>query len=342
VTIWLRGVSKRFARPRGRPDLDVLALDEVTLDVETAELMVVVGPSGSGKTTMLRCVAGLEPIDDGTIEIDGRDVTGVAPSERDVAMVFQDFALFPHMDVAGNIGFGLRARRVPAADLRRAVEAAAAMVHLDGRLDRYPGELSGGERQRVALARALVREPSAFLMDEPLSNLDAEARARMRLEIKTLQRASGVATIYVTHDQVEALTMGDRVAILRDGRVEQIDTPMNVYDKPASAFVARFIGSPPMNLFPAGLLGPPGKGPTRGLRPEDIAIVPPVRGRLKGRVHAVEPTGAEVITHVDVDGHRLLTRTPREVEPRPGDDVGLDYDDKEVHEFEGPDGLAIR
>jgi ABC-type sugar transport system ATPase subunit len=341
VTVWLRGVSKRFTRPRDRPDVDVRALDSVTLDVETAELMVVVGPSGSGKTTMLRCVAGLEAIDDGTIEIGGRDVTGAAPADRDIAMVFQDFALFPHMDVAANIGFGLRARKVPAAELRRAVAAAAETVHLEDRLSRYPAELSGGERQRVALARALVRDPSAFLMDEPLSNLDAEARARMRLEIKTLQRAAGVATLYVTHDQVEALTMGDRVAVLRAGRIEQIDTPMNVYDHPASAFVARFIGSPPMNLFPAELLGPTGRGAVRGLRPEAIAVVAPGRGRLRGRVHAVESTGADVISHIDVDGHRLLARTPREVEPTTGDDVGLDFPDEEVHEFESSDGPAV-
>jgi ABC-type sugar transport system ATPase subunit len=342
VTIWLWGVSKRFARPRGRPDVAVRALDDVTLDVETAELMVVVGPSGSGKTTMLRCVAGLEPVDDGTIEIAGRDVTHSGPAERDVAMVFQDFALFPHMDVAENIGFGLRARKVPRDELERAVRAAAATVHLEDNLERHPAELSGGERQRVALARALVREPSAFLMDEPLSNLDAEARARMRLEIKTLQRAAGVATLYVTHDQVEALTMGDRVAILRDGRIEQIDTPMNVYDRPASAFVARFIGSPPMNLFPAELLGPPGRGALRGLRPESIALVAPDRGRLNARVHAVEATGAEVITHVDVDGHRLLTRTNRDVEPIPGETIGLDFSDEEVHEFESAEGPTVR
>jgi ABC-type sugar transport system ATPase subunit len=335
-------VSKRFTRPRGRPDLDVRALDGVTIDVETAELMVVVGPSGSGKTTMLRCVAGLEPIDEGQIEIGGRDVTAAAPADRDVAMVFQDFALFPHMDVAANIGFGLRARKVPAPELRKAVNDAAAMVHLEDRLARYPAELSGGERQRVALARALVREPSAFLMDEPLSNLDAEARARMRLEIKSLQRSAGIATLYVTHDQVEALTMGDRVAILRDGKIEQIDTPMNVYDEPASAFVARFIGSPPMNLFPAGLLGPAGRGDIRGLRPESIALVGPEAGRLRGRVHAVESTGADVISHIDVDGHRVLTRTPRDVEPTPGDEVGLDFPDEEIHEFDGLDGPALR
>jgi ABC-type sugar transport system ATPase subunit len=257
-------------------------------------------------------------------------------------MVFQDFALFPHMDVAANIGFGLRARRVPAARLGQAVEAAAATVGLEGTLKRYPQELSGGERQRVALARALVREPSAFLMDEPLSNLDAAARARMRLEIKTLQRAVGVATLYVTHDQVEALTMGDRVAVLRDGKVEQTDTPMNVYDRPASASVARSIGSPPINLVPAALIGPPGRGAVRGLRPEAIRLVAPERARLTGRVAAVEATGSEVIAHLDVDGHRLLARAPRDSEPRQGDAVGLDFLDDEVHEFAGPDGPALR
>jgi ABC-type sugar transport system ATPase subunit len=342
VTVWLRGVSKRFARSRGRPDDGVRALDAVTLDVETAELMVVVGPSGSGKTTMLRCVAGLEPVDDGTIEIGGRDVTLAAPAERDVAMVFQDFALFPHMDVARNIGFGLRARNVRRADLRAAVEGAAELVHLNDRLDRMPAELSGGERQRVALARALVREPAAFLMDEPLSNLDAETRARMRLEIKSLQRGTGVATLYVTHDQVEALTMGDRVAILRDGRIEQVDTPMNVYDRPATGFVARFIGAPPMNLFPADLLGPPNKGPVRGIRPERIRLVETDRARAMGRVRAVESTGPEVIVHVDVGDHRLLVRTPRALEPRAESDVGLAFADGDVHEFESVDGPAIR
>ncbi|HEY7876542.1 MAG TPA: ABC transporter ATP-binding protein, partial [Actinomycetota bacterium] len=275
-------------------------------------------------------------------EIEGRDVTGAPPADRNVAMVFQDFALFPHMTVAANIGFGLRARKVPRAELRRAVETAARLVRLEDRLRDRPEQLSGGERQRVALARALVREPAAFLMDEPLSNLDAEARSRMRLEIKALQRGAGAATLYVTHDQVEALTMGDRVAVLRDGLLEQVDTPLNVYDKPATGFVARFIGAPPMNLFPADLLGPAGRGTVRGVRPERIRLVDEERARIVGRVSAIESTGPETIAHVDVGDQRLLVRTPRALEPRVDSDVGLAFAEGDVHEFEDVDGPAVR
>ena len=252
ASITLERVSKSY--PNGFE-----AVHDLSIDIPDGEFMVLVGPSGCGKTTALRMVAGLEDISSGTVSIGGRVVNEVSPRERDVAMVFQNYALYPHMTVAENIGFSLKLRRLSRSDIESKVRAAADILGLTEWLDRKPGQLSGGQRQRVAMGRVIVRDPSAFLMDEPLSNLDAKLRVEMRAEVARIQRRIGVAAIYVTHDQTEAMTMGDRVAVLGGGRLRQCDTPQVLYDRPASLFVAAFIGSPAMNLYRAAL----GHGVTR-------------------------------------------------------------------------------
>ncbi|TMC78496.1 MAG: ABC transporter ATP-binding protein, partial [Chloroflexi bacterium] len=225
------------------------ALKGVSLDIRDGEFMVLLGPSGCGKTTLLRCVAGLEQVDAGRVRIGDRDVTNLAPRDRNIAMVFQSYAVFPHMTVAGNIGFGLRMRRVPRPDIQQRVRQGAELLGLVSFLDRYPAQLSGGQRQRVAVARALVMDAPVLLMDEPLSNLDALLRLQARADLKRLHKEVKRTTIYVTHDQVEAMSMGDRIAVMRDGAIEQIGAPMEIYDNPASQFVGGFIGSPPMNFL---------------------------------------------------------------------------------------------
>jgi multiple sugar transport system ATP-binding protein len=240
--IAIRSVTKQYAN-------GYVAIDGVDLDVNDGELLVLVGPSGCGKSTLLRMVAGLEEVTDGEIAIGGRDVTDLAPKDRDIAMVFQSYALYPNRTVRGNIAYPLKLAKLPSAEVDRRVEEAARLLQLDTVLDRRPAQLSGGQRQRVAMGRAIVRQPQAFLMDEPLSNLDAKLRVQMRAEIATLQRDLGVTTIYVTHDQIEAMTMGSRVAVLDGGRIQQVDTPRSLYDRPGNLFVATFIGSPAMNLF---------------------------------------------------------------------------------------------
>ena len=303
-------------------------------------MMVVVGPSGSGKTTLLRCIAGLEQPDEGRVHVGGRDVTEAGPGERDVAMVFQDYALYPHLSVRDNIAFGLRARRMKADEVDARVREAVRSLGMEDTLERSPAALSGGERQRVALARALVREPSVFLLDEPLSNLDAELRAQTRLEIRELQKRLAVTTVYVTHDQVEAMTMGDKVAVLRDGHVEQVGVPMDVYDSPANAFVARFLGSPPMNVVSAGTLGQAADG-SIGIRPERLALVGAGTGRLTGAIVATERIGAEAIVHVDVASERLLVRCDAREAPVGGAEVGLEFADADLHRFTD-EGEAVR
>ena len=234
-------------------DGDVTAVRDLNLDVAEGEFMVLVGPSGCGKTTALRMIAGLEEISSGEIHIGGKVVNDLAPRERDIAMVFQNYALYPHKSVYENLAFGLRMRKVPKAEQKQRVEEIARILGLGDMLQRRPAQLSGGQRQRVAMGRAIVREPKAFLMDEPLSNLDAKLRVQMRAEIARIQQALKVTTVYVTHDQVEAMTMGHRVAVMRDGQLQQVDTPQRLYDGPANLFVASFVGSPPMNLFEAAV-----------------------------------------------------------------------------------------
>ena len=289
-----RGVSKRFGR--------VEAVRELTLEVADGELMVLVGPSGSGKTTALRLLAGLEAADAGELEIDGRVVNAVAPRERDVAMVFQDYALYPQMTVRDNMAFGLRRRRLPRDEIDRRVTETSKTLGLGELLDRRPRELSGGQQQRVALGRALVREPSVLLMDEPLSNLDAALRVQARGEIRRLQREVGTTTVYVTHDQVEALTLGDRVAVMNDGRLEQVGTPEELYDEPANVFVGGFIGSPPMSFLRWD-------GALLGVRPEHVRPWGDgLLGPIEGRVAYVEALGRETLVGVETDaGATLVT-----------------------------------
>ena len=333
MTVAVSGATKVYSSRSG----DVVALDGVDLVAADGELLIVVGPSGSGKTTLLRSVAGLETLDEGGIEVGGRDVTDAPPGARSVAMVFQEYARYPHMTVAANISFGMRARKEGHNEIVRKMEAAAQHLGLDDVLERRPAELSGGERQRVALARAMVREPDAFLMDEPLSNLDAKLRAQMRSEIRNLQRSLGATMLYVTHDQVEAMTMADRVAVLREGRVEQVATPAELYDRPASAFVARFVGNPPMNLIP----GPPSEASVMiGVRPEDLRLVAEGGGRLNGRVTEVEFAGHESIVHVDCGIAMVLVKAGR-IAPGIGTQAGLDFDKAAVRRFDGPDGPAL-
>jgi ABC-type sugar transport system ATPase subunit len=282
-------VSKRFG--------DVEAVRSLTLDVADGELMVLVGPSGSGKTTTLRLLAGLEAVGGGEIVIGDRVVNRVAPRERDIAMVFQDYALYPQMTVYDNVAFGLRRRKVPRTEIDRRVTGACETLGIGDLLRRRPGELSGGQQQRVALARALVREPRVLLMDEPLSNLDAQLRAQARGEIKRLQRQVGTTTVYVTHDQVEAMTLGDRIAVLNDGRLEQAGAPEELYERPANTFVGGFIGSPPMSFMPweDGLAG---------VRPEHVRLWEEgagLVGPLAGRVAYLEALGRETIVGVDGD-----------------------------------------
>ncbi len=314
------------------------AVSELELDVADGEFMVLVGPSGCGKTTALRMVAGLEGITNGTLRVDGKVVNDCSPRERDVAMVFQNYALYPHMTVAENIGFALKLRKMPKSDLRAKVTQAAEILGLTDQLDRKPGQLSGGQRQRVAMGRAIVREPAVFLMDEPLSNLDAKLRVQMRAEIARVQRRIGVATFYVTHDQVEAMTMGDRVAVLRSGVLQQCGPPQGLYDHPDNVFVAAFIGSPAMNLYEAAVssdgtqlhlgsqalavpdalrLARPGLDRYRdrpvvvGIRPENLSDssltdhAGSAGSSLTGQVELVEALGSELVVHFQIDARRI-------------------------------------
>jgi ABC-type sugar transport system ATPase subunit len=329
VSLQVTGARREFRRAG---DQSVVALDGVDVTVDDGELVVVVGPSGSGKSTLLRAIAGLEVLDAGTVRLGTRDVTALPAGSRDVSLVFQDYALFPHLDVAANIGFGLTARGMRPAEVRERVLAAAGQVELDGLLDRRPRELSGGEQQRVALARAMVREPAAFLMDEPLSNLDAALRMRTRTQTRDLQRRLGVAMLYVTHDQDEAMALADRMVVLRAGRVEQVGTPDEVYRNPATPFVASFVGPLPANLLPAQVTHRPG---VVAVRPERIRFVAPSDGQFDAQVVAVEPAGEEAVVHLEVLGawHRVLSRVPSGDRPAAGTKVGVSWDPADEHYF---------
>jgi multiple sugar transport system ATP-binding protein len=324
------------------------AVDRLSLDVHDGEFLVLVGPSGCGKTTSLRMLAGLEHVDEGAILIDDKDVINLPPRDRDIAMVFQNYALYPHMSVAQNMAFALRMSKVPKAEIDERVRATAKILDIEDYLDRKPRQLSGGQRQRVAMGRAIVRKPRVFLMDEPLSNLDAKLRVATRAEIAALQRKLGVTTLYVTHDQVEAMTMGDRVAVMKDGILQQCDTPRAIYAHPANAFVAGFIGSPPMNLVdgtleaggvrigstlipvrgePPGAVGAP---VTVGVRPESLELAAPPDG-IPATVAMVEELGPEAFVHAQLaDGGSTLSGEspviarvePRDL-PRPGEPIAL-------------------
>jgi ABC-type sugar transport system ATPase subunit len=281
----------------------------IDLSVAPGEFCVFVGPSGCGKSTLLRMIAGLEDVTTGTITIGGRDVTWAEPSERGIAMVFQSYALYPHMTVRDNIGFGLSLARMPKAQIAAKVGTAAELLQLTPLLDRKPKALSGGQRQRVAIGRAIVRDPQVFLFDEPLSNLDAALRAQMRMELTDLHRKIGATMVYVTHDQVEAMTMADKIVVLNAGRIEQVGTPMDLYNRPATVFVAGFIGSPRMNLVPGKAAGEPGVA-TYGIRPEHVKLSAD-GGRWSGTTRHVERLGADSIVHIDIPAMgELVARIP--------------------------------
>jgi ABC-type sugar transport system ATPase subunit len=357
ATVSFDRVSKKFG--------EVTVVEEFDLAVADGELLVLVGGSGSGKSTILRMVAGLEEVTSGTIVIDQRDVTAVPPRERDVAMVFQDYGLYPHMTVRENLSLGLRLRKVAPAEIERRVAWAADILGLEKLLDRRPKQLSGGQRQRVAMGRAMVREPLVFLFDEPLSNLDAGLRAQMRIEIGSLQRRLQTTTIYVTHDQVEAMTLGDRIVVLADGRIQQIGRPIDLYRNPANRFVAGFIGTPPMNFVEGRITAEDGActftaedahvpltarstavptGPiTLGIRPEDLRIDPtaPSGEALMGRVVLVERLGGTSHIHFDVGRHRFLASVASDSIADVGESITVRVPEERVHLF-GADGRALR
>ncbi len=337
--IELHGIAKRFG--------DTAVLHGIDLSIEPGEFFSLLGPSGCGKTTTLRIIAGLEAPDSGRVHVDGRDITDMSPGERDAAMVFQSYALYPHMTVAGNIGFPLRMVGTARAEIEHLVAQAARRVGIEPLLSRRPGQLSGGQQQRVALARAIVRSPRLFLLDEPLSNLDAKLRVQTRTEVKQLQRALGVTTIYVTHDQEEAMSLSDRMAIFVDGRIVQIGTPEEVFGKPASIAVAGFLGSPPMNLLPARLRGAvleieqhsltlprPRHGEDRvvvaGIRPGDITIR---ETGLPATVELAEPQGESVIVDLRFGSAALKARIFSGVRFREGQAVQIGIDPARVHLF---------
>jgi multiple sugar transport system ATP-binding protein len=344
------------------------AVDRLSIEIGDGEFLVLVGPSGCGKTTSLRMLAGLEHVDDGAILIDDRNVVTLAPRDRDIAMVFQNYALYPHMNVAQNMGFALRLAKVPKHEIEKRVGDAAKILDLQDYLDRKPRQLSGGQRQRVAMGRAIVREPRVFLMDEPLSNLDAKLRVATRAEIAALQQRLGITTLYVTHDQVEAMTMGDRVAVMKDGLLQQCDTPRVLYDDPVNAFVAGFIGSPPMNLidaavvddrirvgsamFPAppGLPVQPGGALTVGLRPEVLEPVAPDEG-IPVTVHLVEELGAEAFVHAAIEPEStplgaqsatVVARVEPQRAPAKGERIGLRAKPGSMLFFDAATGARIR
>ncbi|RDI20840.1 ABC transporter ATP-binding protein [Lentzea flaviverrucosa] len=344
----------------------VRAVDELSLEVSDGEFLVLVGPSGSGKSTALRMLAGLEDIDEGAIQIGGKDVTNVPPKGRDIAMVFQSYALYPHMTVAENMGFALKLRGVPKTEIKAKVEEAAKMLDLQKYLERKPKALSGGQRQRVAMGRAIVREPSVFLMDEPLSNLDAKLRVETRANIAALQQRLGTTTIYVTHDQVEAMTMGHRVAVLKDGLLQQCDTPRALYDRPANAFVAGFIGSPAMNLKTVpisaegakldGVIVPLSRDAlaaaagldevTFGIRPEALGIVPSTDEGMDMTVELVEELGADALVHGAVKigdaSQRFVVRVDGRTPPTLGQHVKVAVrDTTEIHLFHPESGERL-
>jgi ABC-type sugar transport system ATPase subunit len=349
---------------------DTRVVEDFDLTVADGELLVLVGGSGSGKSTILRMLAGLEPVTSGSIRIDNRDVTALPSRERDVAMVFQDYALYPHMTVRENLSLGLRLRKVPRQEIERRVEWAGSILELAPLLDRKPKQLSGGQRQRVAMGRAMVREPLVFLFDEPLSNLDAGLRAQMRIEIGTLQRRLKTTTVYVTHDQVEAMTLGDRIVVLADGRIQQIGPPIELYRAPLNRFVAGFIGTPRMNFIEGHVAKEPGgtvfmadgvrvllarefsaaSGPsasaTLGVRPEDLQLsTSDASGRIAtdtlfGCVVLVERLGGTSHVHFDVGSHRLMASVSNGDLPQVGDNIAVRVPSERVHLF-AADGRAL-
>ena len=325
----------------------VQILKGIDIEVDAGDFLILVGASGCGKSTLLNIIAGLDAPTSGTVHIADRDVTHAAPKDRDIAMVFQSYALYPNMNVAGNISFGLEMRNVPKADREKAVQRVAKMLQIEHLLDRKPGQLSGGQRQRVAMGRALARDPVLFLFDEPLSNLDAKLRVEMRAEIKRLHHQAQVTTVYVTHDQVEAMTLGDHIAVMKDGQVEQYGTPDEIYARPATRFVAEFIGSPQMNIVacqrsgtglaahgvPLATAQPVGDAAEvlYGLRPEALTLAD---AGLTGTISMLEPTGPETYAIVDTPLGKLTARVPGKVPHRVGETVHLRWAANDAHLFD--------
>ncbi len=352
--VHLKGIVKRYGK--GDP-----VLKGIDLDVEESEFMVLVGPSGCGKSTILRVVSGLEEIDSGEIRIGERVVNDAPPRERDIAMVFQNYALYPHLKVYDNIAFGLRVRKTPKEEIDTLVREAAELLNLGSMLDKLPKELSGGERQRVALGRAIVRKPKAFLFDEPLSNLDAKLRVQMRAEISALHQRLKITTLYVTHDQVEAMTMGERITVLESGEIQQTDVPMGLYERPANRFVGTFIGSPPMNILDARLDGgrlavgecifsagvpdelrnrADSRGFLLGIRPEHLEVHDRPEG-LRATIDLIEPMGGESNIYLSTGAGRVVATMPGIAVRKRSDEVFLRFDPAAAHFFDSRSGVRL-
>lgn len=346
----LRNITKRFG--------DLLVLDEINLEIGDGELLVLLGPSGCGKSTVLRLIAGLEEVDRGEIFIDGKRVEKLRPRDRNVALVFQNYSLYPHMTIASNLAFPLKVAKMPREEIRTRVQSVAEMLGLEGRLNDRPGQLSGGQRQRVALGRAIIREPSVFLLDEPLSNLDADLRVRMRREIVAIQRRQGRPMVHVTHDQAEALTMADRIALLNQGRIEQLGTPEELYRQPATRFVAEFIGTPKISMVPAriedkrvipfGFMAPSAilsqVGDTGefvlGVRPEAVELC--LDGEFEAKVTACEYLGDHEVVTISYQGYDLVSSRAPKPSPEVGRTVRFTVDQKALLYFRTDNGASIK
>lgn len=352
----MTNLVKRYGEVEVIPSLD--------LTIEDHEFMVFVGPSGCGKSTLLRIIAGLEPVNGGDIFIGDRRVNDVPASRRDIAMVFQDYALYPHMTVYRNMAFALEMRGVPRAEIKERVRRAAGLLHIEPFLDRRPKALSGGQRQRVAMGRAIVRDPQVFLFDEPLSNLDAQLRVQVRAEIKELSRQLRTTMVFVTHDQVEAMTMADRIVVLKSGIIQQVGTPEEVYENPANRFVAGFMGSQAMNFLPvrldenglaladgtrlppapelsAALRNAGAAEAVLGVRPEHLVVSPETSNHLKATIALVEPLGSDTLVHFEVGDVRMIARVAPDLRPRPGDVLAFGFAPGKTHLFDERDGSAL-
>jgi multiple sugar transport system ATP-binding protein len=353
ASLHIAGIRKVF----GKGASAVEVLKRIDIEVAPGEFLILVGPSGCGKSTLLNIIAGLEQPSEGELRIAGKNVVGVAPAQRDIAMVFQSYALYPTMSVAENIGFALEMRKVPKEARNKRIAEVAAMLQIEHLLERRPAQLSGGQRQRVAMGRALARDPQLFLFDEPLSNLDAKLRVEMRAEIKRLHQISGITSVYVTHDQIEAMTLGSRIAVMKDGILQQIGTPDDIYNRPANTYVASFIGSPTMNLIAGCAISTGARGlfciqngcepmvcpmvgdVQLGLRPEHIQFSADALWR--GQVMLVEPTGADTFVVVATATGNITARIAPHVAVKAGDVVGLHFEQEHAHWFDGQTGMRV-